>query len=557
MKRFELFSTWSKLAAIALFVAFTNPGLITYAGQYIEQRRWGTLAAFLFLWAIAIVAVLVATFQRDRPSRIFWAVLIGLSSAIGHGFYRLTGNELSMFDVASLWIARHEAGRAFEFYAPTVVSSLVVFAIGFAIIAAPSIFNSDGLPSWRRWIWRGLPAAPVVLFVAVVLIKEGGGSYGLPTQFAPLSVAALSGVKIASHEVPPRQDVSWTASRKKISNVVLIVDESVRADYINWQDGNPQTPEFARLKPRLIDFGHAVSAANCSSYSNAILRFGATRHDLMHTVMSNATIWQYAKAAGFRTVYIDAQAAFVKGPDKLQNFMTAAERTQIDAFHAIDGTVPTWARDDKLADILKEVLKSDEPTFVYAVKNGAHFPYDTAYPPDRREFQPTMSETGLKDRAGLINSYRNAIRWAVDRVFGRIVEGAPLDRTLIIYTSDHGQNLSTSALSHCTTENPDPREALVPLVAITQDSNLKQRLAAPARSYRGHFSHFSIVPTLLDVFGYDRRDIAGKYGPSLFDPPPTEAVFTSGDIFGLVASKVRLNKIDLSRDYMEKIDLQN
>lgn len=540
-----------KLCGIFAFVAVTNPNSLTWASQYIEQGRWFTLAAYLGLWACALTAILIAAFQQNPWVRSFWAVIIALSTAAGFAFYLVSGVEISMFDIASLWTARHELGRALEFYGPAMAWSALVFLCGFIVIAAPSVKLGARLQRLLRYLaWA--PTFPIVLFAGVIYAKDGGGHYGMSMQFAPLSVAALSGVKLATKAIPPREHVTWRADGRKIRNIVLLVDESVRGDYIDWRPGNPYTPDIASLKDRIVNFGHAASGGNCSSYSNAILRFGASRRDLMHSVASHATIWEYAKTAGYRTVFIDSQAAFLRGPAKLQNFMTPDEKRQIDSFHALEETIAPPDLDDRLVDILAETLKSEQPTFVYAIKNGAHFPYDRGYPSTQRIFQPTMSESARGDGAALINSYRNAVRWSVDRVLKRLVNSVPLDETLIIYTSDHGQNLSSTALSHCSTKNADPREALVPLFAMTGDSGLRERLAAGAKTNWGHASHFSIAPTLLDLFGFNPQDISTKYGPSLFEKPDQQAAFTSGDIFGLISENIHWNKIDLSRSYLEK-----
>ncbi len=540
-----------KLCSVFAFVAVTNPNALTWPSQYIEQGRWLTLAVYLGLWACALTAILIAAFQVNPWVRSFWAVIIALSSAAGFAFYLVSGVEISMFDIASLWAARHEVGRALEFYGSAMAWSALVFLLGFIVIAAPSVNPGAHLRRlWRYLAWA--PAFPIVLFAAVIYAKDGGGHYGMSMQFAPLSVAAISGARLATKAMPTRERVTWSADGRKIRHVVLLVDESVRGDYIDWRPGNPYTPDIASLKDRIVNFGHAVSGGNCSSYSNAMLRFGATRRDLMNSAARNPTIWDYAKTAGFRTVMIDSQAAFLRGPAKLQNFMTPEEKREIDSFNAIEETIAPPDLDDRLVDILAEKLKSEQPTFVYAIKNGAHFPYDRGYPSTQRIFQPAMSESARDNDPALINSYRNAVRWSVDRVLKRLANSVPLDNTLIIYTSDHGQNLSSTALSHCSVKNADPREALVPLFAMTDEPRLRERLSAGARTNWGYASHFSIAPTLLDVFGFKPQDIASKYGPSLFEKPDPETEFTSGDIFGLISEKIHWNKIDLSKSYLEQ-----
>ena len=147
--------------------------------------------------------------------------------------------------------------------------------------------------------------------------------------------------------------------------------------------------------------------------------------------------------------------------------------------------------------------------------------------------------------------YRNAIKWSVDRILQRLFEQADLQDTVIIYTSDHGQNLSHKHLTHCTIDDPDPREGLVPLIAITDDEAMRAKFSAGAAGSRGHASHFNIVPTILQLFGFRRYDVAGLYGSSMFEKSTEPAQFTSGDIFGLFSSHVRWHPIDLNRSYLE------
>src|SRR3546814_15966845 len=57
----------------------------------------------------------------------------------------------------------------------------------------------------------------------------------------------------------------------------------------------------------IFNFGYAASIANCSADTNVSLRYGGTRDDYVRINSTLPSIWQYAKKAGLRTVYIDAQ----------------------------------------------------------------------------------------------------------------------------------------------------------------------------------------------------------------------------------------------------------
>jgi lipid A ethanolaminephosphotransferase len=558
-----------RLTLVAAYVVLTNPGVIQRVELLYHQNRFGTLVGFLGVWALSLVALLIAVLHPRLWVRAIWATVIAVTTGIGFAYQKASGTDFSVFDVLSLWSARHEAGRAMEYYASDVTILALVAVGGVLLLTAPPTVHFAWMRRWiSRLVW--MPVLPVVLIAAIVVLREGGGSHGLPNQFAPLSVGLVSAAKISSRPAPDRQAVRWTPGKRQVRHVVMLVDESIRGDYIDWRPGNPFTPELARLRPRLVDFGPAVSAGNCSHYSNALLRFSAARNRLGLNLLTNPTIWQYAKRAGYRTVFIDAQSAFNRTAGKLQNFMTADETNDIDRLVTMPATTPASELDDRLLDVIIEELRSDQPVFIYANKNGAHFPYDASYPASERPFKPTMSDAlqeatrdGVAKRtvstyataapaSARINSYRNAVRWSVDRFFKRLFDEANLNNAVMLYTSDHGQAFNEDRLSHCTVEDPDPREGLVPLFVTTPDAALRNRFVAGLEaSPPGHATHFSLTPTMLELFGYAKRDVASAYGPSLFERNAAPPAFTSGDIFGLFSDEVRWHPVDLSRSYLE------
>jgi lipid A ethanolaminephosphotransferase len=536
-----------------------------------DQGRWITLAGFIGIWGFSLVALLIAAFQSNIWLRGFWAGLIAFTAAAGFAYRHASGSELGIFDALSLWNARHEASRAAAFYATDLYWFILVWVCGFVALASPPAVWGE---KTKRWLTRlaFVPALPIAAVAVIILAKEGGGSEVLPTQFAPLSVGMVVVSKVAINPLPKRSAVAWTwrgpfaaaaprsqtelprtpvVNAPRVRHIVMLIDESVRGDYIDWTPSNPYTPALARLKSKIVNFGPVVSGGNCSHYSNAILRFSAARESLGRKVLTNPTIWQYAKTAAFRTVYIDAQAGFNRNPGKLQNFMTAEEARDIDGFNALDEKIPSAALDDKLLDIVINELKSDKPMLIYANKNGAHFPYDNGYPESARVFQPTMSQVSKDQITTRVNSFRNVVKWSVDRFFERLFAEASLKDTVIIYTSDHGQAFNPDRLTHCTVEDPDPREGLVPLFIITDNDELRARFAEAAVASRDHASHFSIVPTVLELLGYGHDDIEKIYGESLLEKDARPAAFTTGDIFGLFSSKVRWHPLDLSKDYLE------
>ncbi|MCB1477440.1 MAG: sulfatase-like hydrolase/transferase [Rhodobiaceae bacterium] len=542
---------WSiALFALLIAVMATTIGFFSRVHLLIAQERPVHLIIYLGIWGFSILCLIAAAMQPNRIVRWFWAITLSVSVAASQFYYDISGSEIGPFDVVSLYQASHEAGRAFDQYAQAAGWPLLIFVFSIAAILA---WPASHRPLVRRaataFCW--VPVLPMLVIGGIVVLKEGGGSQGMPQHFAPIAVSAVTLGKIMTQHAQTREtEAPAPANPPAVRNIVFLVDESIRGDYIDWRPGNPFTPEMAARADRFIDFGPAASGGNCSHYSNALLRLGGARNDIIGSVTTNATIWKYAKAAGYRTVFIDAQAPVNKNASRLQNFMTVSETSDIDRVVMFDD-VPVPQLDFELLKVVEEELAGPVPVFIYANKNGAHFPYDHGYPEAETKFHPTDTENGVSSTPTLINSYRNNIRWSVDRFFGKLLDENDFRDTLVMYTSDHGQNFQTGRLSHCTVEDPDPREGLVPLMAITGHPGLHALLEAAAVRNHARASHFQIVPTLLELMGESAATITASHGPSLFDKASQEPGFTSGDIFGLFNDEVRWTPIDLGKDYLE------
>ncbi len=544
----------AKSAGLLIIFMATSHGFFGRAHLLIGQQRYTTLLFYVGLWIVSLGALFIAAFQPRRGIRLFWAAMIAAATTFGWFYHLISGNSLSVFNALSLWVARHEATRASAQYGQHFLPAAALFMATFFIIAVPTRLPRAWMNRLLGWLFWA-PIVPVALIAAIIYLRSGGGSQALPNQFQPLAVTVVTAERLLSRTMPPRMSVPFSPDdRPRISRIIFLVDESLRPDYLNFTPHNNDTPHLPALLELAANFGKAVSGGNCSSYANAILRFTAQREDLVTSATTYPTLWQWAKKAGFRTVFIDGQSGFAQDPGKLQNFMTVHETRFIDRFIRIDG-VPTPALDFTLLENLRMELDKPGPVFIYANKNGVHFPYDADYPPSMRRYRPTLTETEKESLLAKVNSYRNAIAWNVDAFFHRLLAEIDLKDTLIIYTSDHGQNLQPGHLTHCSTEDPSPREGLVPLLAITGDRALLARFRTAAHHLRNAADHFRIAPTILRLMGYAPEDLATLYGPDLFDPVPPKRphAFSYGDIFGLFSRKVRWKPIDPNEDFKEKL----
>ena len=516
-----------KIGLLAIFLLISNQGVAERFVDFWQRGHVLGLVVFTGVWVISLAAVTIAAFLPALWMRLLWSVPIALSTFAGVLALDLTKTHLTFFDVALYWAERGHLGDATEFYFTWVVVAAAKTLVGIAAILLPPIVR---LPVPGALLFA--PMAPIAVIAAMILIGSGRGTKAFPEQFsgiAMMSALAISDPFGESANRLPVQLVPRGAGATR--HVFLIVDESVRGDFLDLNERREVTPYLRSQRQRIANFGYAVSGNNCSLFSNLILRYGGVREQLAESVHTLPSIWGYAKAAGYRTVYMDAQ----KSGGRLQNGMTLVEREQIDEFEQPDH-LPHAERDFFVAQRLREVALEPEPHFVYVNKYGAHFPFTGNYPRASAVFVPDMGEGESvgADRERLVNSYRNTIRYNVDGFFRELLRGG-LGDVAIIYTSDHGLSLldHDNVLTHCNSSAPHELEGMVPLLAVSGDPELQQTLVEGARANRNRASHFQIFPTLLELLGFDRAEVRATYGAGLLEPlAEPDRAFSFGPITG-------------------------
>lgn len=547
---------WIKLALLLIYLASFH----AYYLERLEALGLG-LALVLYLGVAGFLALglLMAAWIGSGWVRWPLALVFAISALFFDAYIRITGSYLTYSAFVSMVYSGGFIQEALQQYHHAI-----------SLAAAKTLLLLFGIglrPGAATRLPRGLPlAAPMLallLLVGILFVRAGEGARGLPVMYTPLAYLSLFGYEALHDSVGPRQPVTLTHSAAPMArDIVLVIDESIAGNYLDLNTPAGVTSHLAQPAPgvKVINFGYAASVANCSADTNVTLRYGGTRSDYLRINSTQPSIWQYAKRAGLGTVYIDSQST----GGNLQNLMTKSEQRDIDQFVQFDDT-PVVQRDMAALETLMALLADGQPQLIVINKVGAHFPVHDKYPDAFLTYQPALPRGRYVDIADIgtregfdgtpqdwvlyRNAYRNTLAWNVGEFFRRLLAEGNLSQAVLIYTSDHGQDLhergNPGLNTHCDSD-PVPEEGLVPLLVI-QGAGLKTLdWQAHLAQNRNASSHYNIFPTLLRLMGYDAAGVTAVYGRAL--DVPTEDPFTFNVRFNArLGAKPDFRHIDLGQ----------
>ena len=482
-------SRWLALAGAALFAGgfavanrFQLVNGVLYRWAANDPAHAASNFAFLAIQAAALLAAIVLLGRKLFGAAM---VLAFVSIVVNLGYGQTTRAPI---DIGTLtWMAaetRQVGNVAGEFAAPLLFAGVQAAAAIALFVAARVLL--------RRAVRPASPRLGTTVGLLLLLAPNFAVAFGVPANAAERNLYTL-GIELAEADPPPPRAAVELVPRTAGSprHILWLVDESVA--YAEFE--RIIAHKIAAYKP--VDFGMAVSLANCSAPSNLALRSGVEvrnagpQLDLRRT----PSIWGYAKKAGYRTMLIDGQTTGAP-----QNFLLPPERALIDEVDSAANGIDT---DYAIAGDLNRQLRSPGRTFTYVVLRGVHFQYKDHFPAG---MIPADSPE--------IVQYRTALGYSKGRFFDRLLTGVDRADVAIVYQSDHGQNLIPGKLPHCSPQGV-PAEFQIPLLAFVPDA-WRARFAAAPRE--GH-SASQVFPTLLEWMGYDAAAVQQRYDTDLTGEP--------------------------------------
>jgi len=341
-------------------------------------------------------------------------------------------------------------------------------------------------------------------------------------------------------------DVSDVASPADARpNVVVIVLDTVRADalscYGNTEPLTPHVDAVARDGTR-----YATTYATCfwTLPSHASLLTGLypseagatseTNHlpEAVETLAERLRRDGYATGAVVRNPWLSVERGFAQGFDVFVEAWRTTEVPEIEAEHAAVGAAVEW---------MAERAREPAPFFLFVNLNLAHLPYTPSdealqhvatreWPPDHVERMRGI-ESGWGHLTGrlelqasdyeLLRELYHAEVWLLDAMVGELDralhELGVADRTVLVVTSDHGENLGEHGRIDHVLSMYEPT-VRVPLVIRGPGIPAGDVVTEPV-------SLVDVTPALLAACSVPDRDASGASRSNGASPFTRDAVY--------------------------------
>ncbi|NUO54698.1 MAG: sulfatase-like hydrolase/transferase, partial [Polyangiaceae bacterium] len=469
-----------------------------------------------FIWAAAqrrgferhiaavLFVVLFTVIQGTQGG--FWALFTTYATPDSEAFSRSITQTLVgtlPFHLAVVWfhfaaaavtallflrIARHSIVDAKWPRGLALVLALIVLA---GAVYAPA--------SYRRKRTSVAASTPEHLYLAAVKLsyQEQLGlapnrSLWRPQKRSPLSVPPLSRA-----DVPAR-------------NVLFILQESQRPDAtcidydpeckLSTRASNAAVPQ--RLPLFNVRANDSATTLSCSTLWTGVLPSAPHRE-----LQSAPTAWGYAKAAGYYTAYMTSQHVI------FHNMRLQMQNEPIDLFACattIDqrADFDVGANDGKLSDwVIDHWDQMPEPFFAVVQYSNQHYPY--LHDPN----QAIFDVEGLvpKSKEYEDKFYRNVVYLsdiAVGRLLDKVKKSDKGNRTVIVYTADHGEAFGEHGLEGHTFSVHDNEIRVPAWIDAPEGTLTDEELRSIKRARRQYLWHTDFLPTFLDLFGvWDRPEL--------------------------------------------------
>jgi membrane-anchored protein YejM (alkaline phosphatase superfamily) len=332
--------------------------------------------------------------------------------------------------------------------------------------------------------------------------------YGLLDVEAHKTQSLLKHNKVKSNLDYPLAEIAVTETESKF-NIIMIVIDSWRANMVS----QTLTPNIFAFKEKSLQYLNHYSGSNNTRHGMFSLMYGipGSYWDSVLKEQQSPVLMETLINQGYQAqIFASAKLTLPEFDQTLFSDIPSLRLTS-------EGNKP-WQRDEKLTkDYLDWSSNNSQkkPSFSLLFFDSAH---GFSLPDDYKKlFKPSLDEVNFLalndnyDAEPFINLYKNSLHY-IDGKVGEVLDSltGKLDNTIVIITSDHGEEFNDSKLGYWGhNSNYSKYQTAVPLIIHWPNKT-------PA-VINYQTSHLSIVPTLMsEALGVTNQASDYSSGVSLF-----------------------------------------
>ena len=264
-------------------------------------------------------------------------------------------------------------------------------------------------------------------------------SWGETLNSEPQSPSAISNSKTTDAATNP------ALQKSRVKNIVLIIGESLQRGHMSlYGYGVKNTPLLEKLEAsgNLIKFSDTISPyGTTNQVLMRLLNFSDYESERKRAWFRDLSIIDMFKLSGYRTFWISNQEAF--GAHAL-SAKSAADRADAESFLSKSNLYETVRikPDGVLLPLINQAKAGQSERNFYVIHLiGSHMDYSLRYPEGFGKFSAADVKAKLTSKQkDVVAYYDNSVLYN-DFVINEIFKIFSGDDSLIVYLSDHGENL--------------------------------------------------------------------------------------------------------------------